>query len=105
MTSWPRFCVLIAMRWHQPMWDCLSAIATDQGTASRGDRHARRVSVTWYTWLEQGRPINASVDVSVRVGTAMRLDDAARQHLLTLAMRTPLEPIEPSSTHRMRWCG
>ena len=21
------------------------------------------VSVTWYTWLEQGRPINASVDV------------------------------------------
>ena len=24
------------------------------------------VSVTWYTWLEQGRPINASVDVLLR---------------------------------------
>jgi transcriptional regulator with XRE-family HTH domain len=52
------------------------------------------VSVTWYTWLEQGRPINASVDVLSALARAMRLDDAARQHLLTLAMRTPLEPIE-----------
>ena len=52
------------------------------------------VSVTWYTWLEQGRPINASVDVLSALARAMRLDDAGRQHLLTLAMRTPLEPIE-----------
>jgi transcriptional regulator with XRE-family HTH domain len=52
------------------------------------------VSVTWYTWLEQGRPINASVDVLSALARAMRLDEAARQHLLTLAMRTPLEPIE-----------
>ena len=52
------------------------------------------VSVTWYTWLEQGRPINASVDVLSALARAMRLDDAGRQHLLTLALRTPLEPIE-----------
>src|SRR6185312_16182303 len=52
------------------------------------------VSVTWYTWLEQGRPINASVDVLAALARALRLDDAERRHLLTLAMRTPLEPIE-----------
>ncbi len=45
------------------------------------------VSVTWYTWLEQGRPINASVDVLEALARALRLDDAERRHLLTLADR------------------
>ena len=52
------------------------------------------VSVTWYTWLEQGRPINASVDVLTALARALRLDDAERQHLLALATRAPLEPME-----------
>ncbi|MEP7113481.1 MAG: helix-turn-helix transcriptional regulator [Ilumatobacteraceae bacterium] len=52
------------------------------------------VSVTWYTWLEQGRPINASVDVLSALARALRLDDAERQHLLVLATRTPLDPVE-----------
>src|SRR4051794_13699851 len=52
------------------------------------------VSVTWYTWLEQGRPINASVDVLAALARALRLDDAERQHLLALATRAPLEPTE-----------
>jgi transcriptional regulator with XRE-family HTH domain len=43
------------------------------------------VSVTWYTWLEQGRRINASDDVLLAIGRAMRLDDAAQAHLLALA--------------------
>ncbi|HAP77242.1 MAG TPA: transcriptional regulator [Acidimicrobiaceae bacterium] len=43
------------------------------------------VSVTWYTWLEQGRPINASVDVLEALARTLRLDEAERQHLLTLA--------------------
>ena len=55
------------------------------------------VSVTWYTWLEQGRPINASVDVLEALARALRLDDAERRHLLTLAERPgnagPHEPI------------
>ncbi len=51
------------------------------------------VSVTWYTWLEQGRPINASVDVLDALARTLRLDDAERQHLLTLATRTGGEPI------------
>jgi transcriptional regulator with XRE-family HTH domain len=52
------------------------------------------VSVTWYTWLEQGRPINASVDVLAALARALHLDDAERQHLLALAAREPREPIE-----------
>jgi len=43
------------------------------------------VSLTWYTWLEQGRRINASRDVLVAIGRALRLDDAGLEHLLSLA--------------------
>jgi transcriptional regulator with XRE-family HTH domain len=45
------------------------------------------VSVTWYTWLEQGRPINASVDVLDALARTLRLSEAEHQHLLTLATR------------------
>jgi transcriptional regulator with XRE-family HTH domain len=47
------------------------------------------VSVTWYTWLEQGRRINASPDVLAAIGRALRLDDAGHQHLLSLARPAP----------------
>jgi transcriptional regulator with XRE-family HTH domain len=48
------------------------------------------VGVTWYTWLEQGRPINASVQVLRGVARALRLDDTDRRHLFRLAgSRTP----------------
>jgi transcriptional regulator with XRE-family HTH domain len=43
------------------------------------------VSVTWYTWLEQGRRINASNDVLRSIGRALRLDDAGQDHLVMLA--------------------
>jgi transcriptional regulator with XRE-family HTH domain len=43
------------------------------------------VSLTWYTWLEQGRRINASRDVLRAIGRALRLDDAGQEHLLSLA--------------------
>jgi transcriptional regulator with XRE-family HTH domain len=43
------------------------------------------VSVTWYTWLEQGRPINASADVLDALARTLRLGEAERQHLLALA--------------------
>ena len=43
------------------------------------------VSVTWYTWLEQGRRINASADVLRAIGRALRLDEAGTEHLLALA--------------------
>jgi transcriptional regulator with XRE-family HTH domain len=43
------------------------------------------VGVTWYTWLEQGRPINASVQVLDAVATTLRLDAVERAHLFRLA--------------------
>lgn len=42
------------------------------------------VSVTWYTWLEQGRPINVSRDVLDALARTMRLDPAERDHLYAL---------------------
>ncbi|MCB1001599.1 MAG: helix-turn-helix domain-containing protein [Acidimicrobiales bacterium] len=52
------------------------------------------VSVTWYTWLEQGRRINASVDVLEALARALLLDDAGRRHLLALASRVPDLPTD-----------
>ncbi len=43
------------------------------------------VGVTWYTWLEQGRPINASAQVLTAVAQTLKLDQAERQHLFRLA--------------------
>jgi transcriptional regulator with XRE-family HTH domain len=43
------------------------------------------VGVTWYTWLEQGRPINASAHVLGAVARTLRLDTAERDHLYRLA--------------------
>lgn len=43
------------------------------------------VGVTWYTWLEQGRPINASEQVLTAIGRALRLDADETRHLFTLA--------------------
>ena len=54
------------------------------------------VSVTWYTWLEQGRRINASREVLESLGRALCLDAAGRDHLLTLAALGPA-PLSPSA--------
>jgi transcriptional regulator with XRE-family HTH domain len=43
------------------------------------------VGVTWYTWLEQGRQINASAQVLGAVAQTLRLDPTERQHLYRLA--------------------
>ncbi|MFC8102275.1 helix-turn-helix transcriptional regulator [Streptomyces sp. NPDC057363] len=43
------------------------------------------VGVTWYTWLEQGRPINVSAQVLQAVARALQLDDTERRHLHRLA--------------------
>ena len=45
------------------------------------------VSVTWYTWLEQGRAEHPSRAVLDAVARALLLDDAEHAHLLTLAER------------------
>ncbi|MFJ7147744.1 helix-turn-helix transcriptional regulator [Streptomyces sp. NPDC100445] len=43
------------------------------------------VGVTWYTWLEQGRPINASPQVLDAVARTLGLDTPEREHLYRLA--------------------
>jgi transcriptional regulator with XRE-family HTH domain len=43
------------------------------------------VGVTWYTWLEQGRQINASTQVLSAVARTLLLDPAEREHLFRLA--------------------
>jgi transcriptional regulator with XRE-family HTH domain len=43
------------------------------------------VGVTWYTWLEQGRPINASVQVLDAVARVLQFDATEREHLYRLA--------------------
>jgi len=53
------------------------------------------VSVTWYTWLEQGRRINASADVLRAIGRALRLDAAGIDHLVALAQPVPADGAGP----------
>ncbi|WP_242909961.1 helix-turn-helix transcriptional regulator [Actinomadura terrae] len=43
------------------------------------------VGVTWYTWLEQGRPINVSTQVLDAVARTLRLDGTEHEHLYRLA--------------------
>lgn len=43
------------------------------------------VSLTWYTWLEQGRKINVSDQVVAAIGRALHLDAAEMAHLAALA--------------------
>ncbi|WP_042367971.1 helix-turn-helix transcriptional regulator [Streptacidiphilus neutrinimicus] len=50
------------------------------------------VGVTWYTWLEQGRPINASEQVLQSIARTLRLDIAEQAHLLRLAGLRPAVP-------------
>jgi transcriptional regulator with XRE-family HTH domain len=56
------------------------------------------VGVTWYTWLEQGRPINASAQVLDAVARTLRLDAPEREHLYRLA-EVPFEPVPERLTH------
>ena len=50
------------------------------------------VGITWYTWLEQGRPINASAHVLDSVARTLQLGRPEREHLYRLAAATPLRP-------------
>jgi transcriptional regulator with XRE-family HTH domain len=54
------------------------------------------VGVTWYTWLEQGRPIHVSVQVLESIARVLRLDPAERAHLMLLA-EVPGASTDPAS--------
>ncbi|MFF2910969.1 helix-turn-helix transcriptional regulator [Paenibacillus sp. NPDC057934] len=53
------------------------------------------VGLDWYTYLEQGRPINVSADVLDRLADVFMLDAAERKHIFYLARKQfPLEKIQ-----------
>ena len=43
------------------------------------------ISTTWYTWIEQGRPVAVSPTVLARLATVLRLQRAERHYLFELA--------------------
>ncbi len=43
------------------------------------------IGITWYTWLEQGRPINVSGQVLQSVARVLHLDASERVHIFALA--------------------
>jgi hypothetical protein len=47
------------------------------------------VSVTWYTWLEQGRDIHTTPQVIEALARALQLDDSGHSYLRRLAGVTP----------------
>ena len=61
------------------------------------------VGATWYTWLEQGRDVRASLDVLEALSRALRLNQAERSHLIMLGRgeeappcKSPVERASPT---------
>ncbi|HEX4465834.1 MAG TPA: helix-turn-helix transcriptional regulator [Solirubrobacteraceae bacterium] len=61
------------------------------------------VGATWYTWLEQGRNVRASLDVLEAIARALRLNQAERTHLILLGRgeqpppaKGPVERVTPT---------
>ena len=61
------------------------------------------VGTTWYTWLEQGRDVRASLDVLEALARALRLVPAERTHLMLLGRgeepppcKLPAERVSPT---------
>jgi len=66
------------------------------------------MSVTWYTWFEQGREVQFSVPMIERLGRTLRLDANEREFLFALAQHRPPplesqvdEVIRPATQHLM----
>ena len=61
------------------------------------------MGATWYTWLEQGRDVRASLEVLEALARALRLSQAERTHLVLLGRgeeappcKSPAERVSPS---------
>ncbi len=54
------------------------------------------VSVSWYTWLEQGRDISVSANVLERLAAVLRLTGPQREYLFSLVQKRPA-PIVPTN--------
>jgi len=61
------------------------------------------VGATWYTWLEQGRDVRASLEVLEALSRALRLSAAERSHVILLGRgeqagpcKAPAEEVSPT---------
>jgi transcriptional regulator with XRE-family HTH domain len=52
--------------------------------------HLARMSITWYTWLEQKRPIKVSTGMLDNLARVLRLDPIERKQLFQLALGQPV---------------
>jgi len=84
--------------------DRRARLAPDPGAPSRRRTPGLRreemaaragVSITWYTWLEQGRGGPPSDEVLERLARALELDAAGREVLFLLAQQRP-PPLRPA---------
>jgi transcriptional regulator with XRE-family HTH domain len=55
------------------------------------------VGITWYTWLEQGREINASISAMRRIARALQLTPTDESYLLSLMNAVPPPPLGSTS--------
>jgi transcriptional regulator with XRE-family HTH domain len=53
------------------------------------------VGSTWYTWLEQGRDVRASIEVLEAIAAALNLSPAERAHLILLGRGEEAPPCKP----------
>ena len=56
------------------------------------------VGITWYTWLEQGRDINVSETILIRIADALQLTQDERLYLLMLTRSSFPTPPSPTLT-------
>lgn len=61
------------------------------------------ISPEWYTWLEQGRDINVSMQLLESLVRVLRLDESEREHLFLLVFRQPppVETFSPPTVSRV----
>jgi transcriptional regulator with XRE-family HTH domain len=70
------------------------------------------VGTTWYTWLEQGRDVRASLDVLEALARAFRMTPAERAHLVLLGRgeeappcKAPAERVSPTLRRLVQQLG
>ncbi len=59
------------------------------------------VGTTWYTWLEQGRDVRASLDVLESISRALKLTPAERTHLVLLGRGEDPPPCKSPAERRL----
>jgi transcriptional regulator with XRE-family HTH domain len=59
------------------------------------------IGVTWYTWLEQGRPVRTSTKVLNAIATALQCSEAETRHLFSLAGKMEQAPIVATECEKL----